>query len=429
MRRTLSSIGFIAALLCPCAAFAQAPPASCTTTSQNLWVRDQLNSYYYWYRFMPAGVNPASYNSPEAYLDAVRYQPRDIWSNIQAAATSDALFNDGELIKYGFSQLPSASDITVLQVWQGSPAEEAGLARGDRIVEINGRSVAALVAGGTLGSAFGPDVVGHSVTIVFEKPSGERRTAQMVKRVVKYPTISVSKLFEVDGRKVGYIVFNTFVQPSTAALNDAFAALKAAGATELILDLRYNGGGIVDVAVHLGSLIGGVRTAGQPMLNWVYNDKVGPSSNRTTRFTNPDNALNLQRLVVIATRATASASELVINGLRPFMPVTIVGDATYGKPVGQSGFRFCDKVLWPITFSIQNANFEGDYFDGLPADCRAADDPSRQLGDAAEGSLAEALTVIRTGGCSPRSAAALRALRQLPSMPRLAGWESLINAQ
>ena len=92
---------------------------------------------------------------------------------------------------------------------------------------------------------------------MFHKPSGERRTAQMVKRVVNYPAVSVTRLFEVDGRKVGYIVFNTFVQPSTAALNEAFAALKTAGATELVLDLRYNGGGLVDVAVHLASLIGG----------------------------------------------------------------------------------------------------------------------------------------------------------------------------
>ena len=429
MRRLLSSIGFTVALLCPWTAFAQSPPTSCTTTSQNLWVRDQLNTYYYWYQFMPAGVNPASFSSPDAYLDAVRYRPIDVFSYVQAAATSDALFNDGQLIEYGFTQLVGTSDITVLQVWQDSPAEEAGLVRGDRIVQVNGSAVAALVANGTLSTAFGPDVAGQTATIVFDKPSGERRTAQMVKRVVNYPTVSVSRLFEVNGRKVGYIVFNTFVQPSTAALNEAFAALKAAGATELVLDMRYNGGGLVDVAVHLGSLIGGAVTNGQPMLNYVHNDKIGPSANKTTRFNNPPDSLNLQRLVVIATRSTASASELVINALRPFMQVTIVGDATYGKPVGSYGFRFCDKVLWPISFSIKNANLEGEYFSGLPVDCPAADDSTHLLGDAAEASLAEALTVIRTGSCTRRSGAEMGALRMRPSMPRLFGWDSLINAQ
>lgn len=429
MRHVLSSIGLSVALLCPWTAFAQSPPSSCTTTSQNLWVRDQLNTFYYWYQFIPSSVNPASFSSPEAYLDAVRYRPVDVFSYIQSAAASDALFNDGQLVKYGFSQIVGPTEITVLQVWPDSPAQDAGLQRGDRIVQVNGTSVASHVANGTLSAAFGPDVVGQTATIVFDKPSGERRTVQMVKRVVNYPTVSVSRLFEVDGRKVGYIVFNTFVQPSTAALNEAFAAFKAAGATELILDMRYNGGGLVDVAVHLGGLVGGTLTSGQPMLNYVHNDKIGALYNKTTRFTNPTDALNLQRLVVIATRSTASASELVINALRPFIPVTIVGDNTYGKPIGSYGFRFCDKVLWPISFSIKNANNEGDYFDGLPVDCVAADDASHQLGDPAESSFAEALRVIRTGACTPRTTAESRALRLRHSMPRLIGWDSLVNAQ
>ena len=84
---------------------------------------------------------------------------------------------------------------------------------------------------------------------------------------------------------------------------------------------------------------------------------------------------------MITTRGSASASELVINSLRPFMPVTIIGDTTYGKPVGQYGLRFCDKVLYPVAFSIKNANLEGDFFDGLPVDCAAGDDYTHQLGD------------------------------------------------
>jgi C-terminal processing protease CtpA/Prc len=212
-------------------------------------------------------------------------------------------------------------------------------------------------------------------------------------------------------------------------LNDAFAALKTAGANELVLDVRYNGGGLVDVAAHLASLIGGTRTNGQAMLNYVHNDKIGPIRDKTTRFTLLENALNLERLFVIATHGTASASELVPNSLRPFMPVIFIGDTTYGKPVGQYGLRFCDKILWPVAFSIKNANFEGDYFDGIAPDCQAADDATHQLGDPEEASFAEALTYIRTGACTPRTAAESRAFRLRPSMPRLAGWDSLINAQ
>jgi carboxyl-terminal processing protease len=430
MRRFLSSIAFTLALLCPWTALAQNPPSSCTTTSQNLWVRDQLNTFYYWYQNLTPGVNPASFTSPEAYLEAVRYRPIDnYYSFITSAAASDAFYSDSQVIKYGFTQFVGANDILVLQVWPESGAAEAGLARGDRIVSVNGTSVATHVANGTLSSAFGPDVVGQQATIVFDKPSGERKSAQMTKRVVTIPTVSVTRVFELEGRRVGYVMFNNFVQPSTAALNDAFAALKTAGVTELVLDLRYNGGGLVDVAQHLASLIGGTRTTGQVAFNYVHNDKIGPVYNKVTRFTSPENALNVQRLVAITTRSSASASELVINALRPFIPVTIVGDTTYGKPVGQYGLRFCDKILYPVAFSIKNANLEGDYFDGLPADCPAADDATHQLGDAEEGSLAEALTVIRTGACTPRTAQEIRAMRLRPSMPRLAGWDSLVNAQ
>lgn len=427
MRRILSSIGLTVALLCPWTAYAQGP-ASCTTTSQNLWVRDQLNTYYYWYKNLPSGVNPASYTSPEAYLEAVRFRPIDTtYSFITLAASSDAFYSDSQFIGYGFGNQTTSNDIRVLQVYDDSPASEAGLLRGDRITAINGQSVAQLVANGTIGSAFGATDIGVVSTIDWETLSGERRNARMVKRLVTIPTVSLTRVVEVDGRRVGYLFFKNFVQPSTAALSDAFAALKTAGANELVLDLRYNGGGLVDVAVHLASLIGGVRTNGQVMLNYVHNDKVGPTLNKATRFTNPEGALGLQRLVVITTRASASASELVINSLRSYIPVTIVGDSTYGKPVGQYGLRFCDKILYPVAFSIKNANLEGDFFDGLQVDCVAGDDYTHQLGDTAEASFAEALRFIRTGSCTPRSSES--SAQRVPFVFRPTGWASMLNAQ
>ena len=92
------------------------------------------------------------------------------------------------------------------------------------------------------------------------------------------------------------------------------------------------------------------------------------------------------RLIVITTGSSASASELVINALRPFMPVILIGDRTYGKPVGQRVFTFCDKALAPVSFVLRNANGEGDFFGGFAPTCRAADDvnfssgiPTRRL--------------------------------------------------
>jgi C-terminal peptidase prc len=430
MRRILSSICFTVALLCPWIAYAQNGPTSCNTTSQNLWVRDQLNEVYYWYQFMPPGVNPASFNSPEAYLEAVRYRPIDnTFSFITLAASNDAFYSDSQFIGYGFGNQTTTTGIRVLQVYDDSPASEAGLSRGDFITSVNGRTVPAMIADGTIGGAFGAAEIGVATTIEWETQAGERRNARMVKRLVTIPTVSLTSVVDIDGRRVGYLFFRNFVEPSKAALTEAFAALKAAGATELVLDLRYNGGGQVDVAVQLASLIGGTRTNGQVMLNWVHNDRIGPILDKATRFANVEQALNLQRLVVITTRGSASASELVINSLRPYIPVTIIGDTTYGKPVGQYGLRFCDKVLYPVAFSIKNANFEGDFFDGLAVDCAAGDDYTHQLGDSAEASFAEALTFIRTGACSPKATTEARALRVPQFIFRPTGWASILNAQ
>ncbi|MCC7179582.1 MAG: PDZ domain-containing protein [Acidobacteria bacterium] len=410
-------------------AAAQTGPRNCSVTSQNLYVRDVMQDLYLWYSSMP-DVNAASFPSPEAYLQAVRYRPLDSsFSYITSAASSDAFYSDSQFIGFGFSTLLSGSELRVLQVFADSPASEAGLARGDHILEIDGRRIEALVASGEITGAFGPSEVGASSEVVFRSRAGEERRERMTKRLVTIPTVSVTRVFELDGRKVGYLFFRNFVRPSFAALDEAFASLAEAGVSELVLDLRYNGGGLVDVAVHLGSLIGGALTAGQPFATYAHNDR-NTFRNETLRFEDLDQpAPVLSRLIAITSRSSASASELVINALKPFMPVVTIGDATYGKPVGQYLVRFCDKMLAPVSFSLRNANDEGDYFDGLPATCAAGDGIDAELGDAAEASLAEALHYVRHDACSlpPEAARAMRTRAGGPGL-RAAGWQAVLNA-
>jgi C-terminal peptidase prc len=430
-RRLTSFVVALLGLVLPGGALAQSGPRNCSVTSQNTYVRDVMLDLYLWYREIP-NVNPASYASPEAYLDAVRYRPLDTsFSYITSAAASNAFYSDSQYIGYGISTFTSSSEMRILQVFADSPASEAGMARGDRVVEINGRSVESLIASGEIGNAFGASDIGVTSDVVFQSKTGTERTAHLVKRAVTIPTVSVTKVFNVDGRRVGYLFFRNFVRPSYAALDEAFATLREAGVSELILDLRYNGGGLVDVGVHLASLIGGALTGGQPFATYAHNDR-NTFRNETLRFETLDPApLSLSRLFAITTRSSASASELVINSLRPFVPVVIVGDATYGKPVGQYVVDFCDKVLAPVSFSLRNANGEGDYFGGLPATCAAADDIERELGDAEEASLAEAIHYIRHDGCSAASAstgARLRAERVRTDPLRAIGWQSLVNA-
>jgi C-terminal processing protease CtpA/Prc len=229
---------------------------------------------------------------------------------------------------------------------------------------------------------------------------------------------------------VGYVHFRNFVTPSVAALNTAFQQLRDQGASELVLDMRYNGGGLVSVAQHLAGLVGGAPLVGQVFVQFTHNDKQ-TSRNTTYSFEAKPQALGVSRLVVIATQASASASEAIINGLRPYMDVKVVGERTYGKPVGQYGFEFCEKVLYPVAFLVTNARGQADFFSGIPADCAAPDDVDRPLADAREASLAEALAVLRTGRCSGQAAAAglqQESLRErLRPLPR-DGWHEVTNA-
>jgi hypothetical protein len=118
----------------------------------------------------------------------------------------------------------------------------------------------------------------------------------------------------------------------------------------------------------------------------------------------------------------------VINALRPFIPVVVIGGRTYGKPVGQYGIAFCDKLLAPVSFALRNADGHGDFFDGFAPDCPAPDDIDRQLGDPEEGSLKEALTFATTGACSPRPFTTQAQAGVARRAPRALGWQSVVNA-
>jgi carboxyl-terminal processing protease len=412
-----------------------APPAlaqdDCSIFGQNQFVHDVLDEFYLWYRELP-DLDPALFDSPQAYLEAVRYRPLDkSFSYITMRAASEAYYCSSEFIGIGFSYKQTRVDeIRISQVFPDSPASEVGLARGDYLLTVDGRPVPELLATGELSAAFGPSEIGVTIELAWRSRRGKEQSGVVTKRVVAIPTVSQTGIYDVDGLPVGYLHLRNFVEPSVDALNRAFQDFRARGVVDLILDLRYNGGGLVDVARHLAGLIGGMRTNGKVFVELIHNDKQ-TDRNRSYLFEDPPGALDVPRLVVITTRASASASELVINSLEPFIPVTIIGDRTFGKPVGQYGFDFCDKVIFPVAFKSVNALGEGDFFAGLAADCPAADLLDRPLGNPEEFSLAEALHFLGTGECSATASAVAPMLRQLRTTTGVVapdGWRQLVNA-
>ncbi|MGD1894133.1 MAG: S41 family peptidase [Cyclobacteriaceae bacterium] len=198
------------------------------------------------------------------------------------------------------------------------------------------------------------------------------------------------------GTKVGYLVFNSFLATSIDELKPVFREFKEEGIQELILDLRYNGGGRVNVAEYMAANIVGSRGAGRNFIEYIFNEQQS-EQNQFVPFNSPEYSLDLDRLITITSKSTASASELVINGLRPFMDVVVIGDNTHGKPVGSFPFRFGGYAISPISFKIANDDGEGEYFEGFRPDSYISDDLNHKFGDLREARLREALNFIETG--------------------------------
>ena len=374
--------------------------AECSIIGQNRFVYDVLDQWYFWEDTLP-NVNPDSFSSPEALLDTlVANAPEvDRFSYITDQASSDAFFQDGEFIGLGFTSRNIDKQLLLALVFTGSPADQAGLERGFEIISVNNIDVATTLAAGN-NVNFGSSTLGEIVDIEYKDLAGDVFATTIIKDTLSVDTIPVSSIIDNNGVSTGYLHFYTFIEPSSTALANAFAEFNSANISELVVDVRYNGGGLVSVAEYLAGLIGGTNTAGEVLADQLHNSKRAAENDRTIRFENQTNALDLTRVVFITAGGTASASELVINGLTPFLNVVLVGDTTFGKPVGQYGFDFCGNTLFPVAFETLNANFEGEYFDGLVVDCPADDDLFSELGNVTESSLAEALNYLDTGSCS-----------------------------
>jgi hypothetical protein len=165
------------------------------------------------------------------------------------------------------------------------------------------------------------------------------------------------------------------------------------------LDLRYNGGGRISIAEQLASLIGGATTDGEVFATLQYNDK-HQDSNSTYLFSNRANKLDLNRVIILTTDNTCSASEMIINALDPHIEVVTVGTTTCGKPIGMSPREYCDMVMAAINFKVVNSEGYGDYFDGISSQCVVNDAIVADWGDLADPVLAEGLYFAENSACS-----------------------------
>ncbi|MHA7819933.1 MAG: S41 family peptidase [Erythrobacter sp.] len=418
---------------------------ACSIQNQIAFANDVLNEWYLFPNLLDNSVNPANFNSVQAYLDArvapARAQNRDRgFTFATSIAEENELINSGSSAGFGirlaYDNLNNR--VFLFEAFESAPGFAAGMDRGTELLAIgtasnNLQSVSSLMASGgpqAVIDALGPSDPGVTRVIRFRQVGGATIEVSIAK--TEFSLDPVSDRYGVvvindGGKQVGYINLRTFIIADAAnQLREAFQQFNAAGVTELIIDFRYNGGGLVSVANDFGDLMNEGRV-GQVWSRTVLRQSKS-SENETRLIENEVQALAPTKVAFITTGASASASELTINSMLPYLAagnVALVGGNTSGKPVGQFGFDLadCDLRIRAVTFQTLNANDEGDYFDGLaqtvPNTCRANDDIFTPLGDPGEDSIATALDFLSIGAasCTPISGTSGAAIAQRTAAP------------
>jgi len=377
-------------------------PQQCDITSQKQFVFDVMHDTYLWYDQVPT-VDIADYNTVDETLDALRVA-QDRFSYITTESANDNFFEEGTFEGFGFLALINSTQDAYLlgYVFNDAPSGRAGWKRTDRITAINGVSSANIIAGTGLNAALSGLNVGDTATFTIDTGDGIPADQILTKALVTMNTVLVSEVVNTGSQTVGYIALSSFIENTSGEFSTAVDTLAAGNITELVLDLRYNGGGRVSASRAVASYIGGTNVQGSIFSKTIHNDKY-TASNSSSLFDSFSNALNLSKVYILSTASTCSASELVINSLSPFVEVVQIGGTTCGKPVGMYGKRFCNQIILPIEFQSVNANDQGDYFDGLAADCPASDDLTRGFADVQENMFSAAIYHMNNSQCQPSS--------------------------
>ena len=386
---------------------------------------------YFWNDLIPAygQFNPRQYktsteiNSAKNVMLAIRkVQPRDRYSFVTTIEESDAI-QSGNNKDYGFFVKAASVDVAapfdsiywfVSYVYDQSTAGTAGIKRGWIVNKINGVRVAYDQAGSnTLNNTFFGTMT--SASFEFIKPDKTVVTAILNKSSFTANSVLHKQVINSGGKKVGYLVFNQFFGASSRAeLTNAFTDFESQGIDELVVDLRYNPGGSTETQDALANRIAPISANNKKMYSYQFNSQLQqgnfPLLKKKAGFQNVSFAessnsvdyekagtLNLSRIFFIVSGSSASASELLINNLRPYMDVKLIGDTTYGKPVGFFPIEISNYAIYPISFRTINSAGNADYYSGFAPDKLTTDEVSKDWGDVTEPSLAAALNFISTG--------------------------------
>ena len=418
-----------------------------TALDEKNWLRSWTSDLYLWFSEVP-DQDPAGFASDATYFDALKTsatsasgKPKDHFHFTYPTAAWEALSQSGVQAGYGAKFVVIVAkpprNVVVGYTEPGSQAATApaSLARGAKILTVDGVDLVNAndqASVDTLNAGLSPKGTGetHTFSIVDEGATTPRTVTLMSANVTEKPVQNVQTIPTAGGGLVGYILFNDHIATAESELVAAINQLKSAGVTDLVLDIRYNGGGYLDIASEVAYMIAGpTKTSGQtfelqqfnskhPTVNPVTQATITPTGFHTTTQGFSLTAgqalptLNLSRVFLLTTGSTCSASESIINGLQGVnVQVIQIGSTTCGKPYGFYPADNCAVTYFSIQFQDTNAMGFGNYPDGFtPANtlatqgvlvpgCSVADDFAHALGDPAEGLLASALGYRANGVC------------------------------
>jgi len=390
------------------------------------WLRSFYGETYLWYRELPTALRLENYtravdffNDYKTFNTTASGRLKDRFHFTYATEVWEGLSSSGTEVGYGVTWArnadPAAPRVwTVAMVAPASPAALAGLRRGDFLSSVDGVALTDNTSDGVarLNAGLFPATAGERHTLVLTR-AGVPLTASLAAAQVSSPPVQNVKTIDTPTGKVGYLQFDDHNQLSESELAKAIGTFKSANIVDLVLDMRYNGGGYLAVANELAYMIAGpAATSGKIFEQTQYNDKTTPqppdmfrtkaygfkSSQLPGGSTLP--YLGLKRVTILTTPGTCSASEAVINGLRGIdVEVNLIGGETCGKPYGFLPADNCGTTYFAIQMQGTNHKGFGDYADGFQPTCRADDDLDRALGDTSERLLSTALSYRESGIC------------------------------
>ena len=373
-------------------------------------IKDSAWSYakdlYLWHKNLPSNFNARAYADPDAIMKALRpysMEPgftdpvdrwsfaikKDEWDDVSSGISGD--FGLGIFFM-------SENDLRVSYVEPASPAAAAGIERSWRIISVNSNATVNTDEA-TVSRITNAVFKSTSTSFTFKKPDGTDVDIALTAKTYQDEPIILDSIYINGGNKTGYLVYNSFlgnIDNIKSRLASIFNTFSAAGVTDMVIDLRYNGGGYVELQNELANYL--VPAAGNNgvMLQEKFNDNYSALLDTTINY-QKKGTLDLSRIFFIMTKNTASASELLINSLKPYMDVKLIGRASHGKPVGYFNIGVGDWYIFPVSFRSVNKNGEGNYFNGLQPDATVDDGLDMPWGDVNESCLASALHYVNNG--------------------------------